>query len=94
MTVPEGCIDAVVDYYRDQRILEVSGAASGCLLVDDRRPGEVTVVAWWHNEGDYARWEKAPEREAFAERIAAMTNGEVRATNRELRVVHRMFEMK
>ncbi|KXP02987.1 hypothetical protein [Tsukamurella pseudospumae] len=86
--VPVDRVAAVVAYYRAERVMEVSGAASAQLLVDDARPGSITCIAHWTDADGYARWQRDPRRDAFSAGIAAAAGGDITARAEKLRVVH------
>jgi len=64
----DGNYDAVVDYYRSEKILEgaiASGlAVSGELLVPVDRTGPIVVTSTWRTTEDYATWVSRREEHA------------------------------
>ncbi len=71
-----GDYDAVVDYFRSHRILELAKESGGCLdaalLVPIPRTGPMLATATWSRESDYRRWTTNPNRVAFTPGLAAL----------------------
>ena len=79
----------VLDFYRRERVLEESGAASAQLMLDEENPGTVLITAFWSEVDGYARWLESPLRARLSAGIAAVAGESLTATNREYRVVHK-----
>lgn len=86
--VVPGNVAGVLDYYRRERVLEESGAASAQLLTDEENPGTILVTAFWSEEDGYARWLESQPRARFTAGVAAVAGENLTATNRVYRVVH------
>ncbi|QRY61077.1 hypothetical protein JVX90_11525 [Gordonia sp. PDNC005] len=88
LQVPVDRVDAVVGYYRDARVMEVSGAESAQLVVDDAVPGKIVCFALWTDDDGYARWQRDPRRASMSQGIADAAGGRIEAVVGDLRVVH------
>lgn len=83
-----GRADALISYYREQRILEESGAAQSYVLVDEEEPETVTVAALWSGAAEYESWLASPRRAEFAEGMADFFDETGTSGSRSFRVAH------
>ena len=67
---------SVIDYFRTERILELSRESGGCLdaslHVSTSGLGPLLVLATWRAAADYLRWTTNPHRAAFTPGLAAL----------------------
>ena len=65
----------VVEFFRSERILELSAEGGGCLGASLHVPisgqGPILVLATWREEADYQRWADNPRRAALAAGLLA-----------------------
>lgn len=77
LSAQEGCRDAVEEYYREHRILEISRATAGCRSATlwrstDGGSSSHLVVADWDDEAAYHRWVTDPFRTRVSQGLAEL----------------------
>lgn len=77
----DGDHDRLIEYFRDNRVLEVAADFPGCLAAELQIPqtpsAPALVTALWASTDDYAKWVSYPWRETSGTGIdAVLSDGE------------------
>ena len=89
----KGDYTAVLEFFRTERVLELSRESGGFLGASVNVPvsqaGPLLVIAAWREEADYLRWVASPVRAAFTPRLTELLErepvaGEMYSIAREL----------
>ncbi|WP_116204651.1 antibiotic biosynthesis monooxygenase family protein [Amycolatopsis circi] len=83
-----GRTQEVLAYYREQGVLEASGALTAQVLVDGDDPDTVVVTALWADRSAYTAWQNSPKRREFSAGMAAFFDSAHGAHTREFQVAH------
>lgn len=79
VTPKDGDYSAIVDFYRDRRVLEraaeVDGFVGSELQVPADGKGPLLVTALWRDEQAYGRWLGSPHRTEQARELAPLVDG-------------------
>ena len=79
VTPKNGDHRAIVDFYRDHRVLEraaeIEGFVASELQVPAHGDGPLLVTALWRDEQAYQRWLGSPHRTAQARDLAPLVDG-------------------
>ena len=71
-----GDYEAILDYFRNERVLEQSRDSGGFLgasvNVPTSRQGPLLVLAAWREEADYRRWLANPARAAMTPALSTL----------------------
>ena len=67
------CLDALVQFFKDENIFERAKTVDGCIdVMMLQRSDQVIVLGFWDDEAAYQRWVEHPERGNGNEELNAL----------------------